>query len=566
MMNPEIIIDRAYAARNLPVKISASNLPTLKKGESFMAQVVSSQGGHVTFKTPEGKTFAAQMLAEFALQEGATAELLVRQNSSGKIIMQLLSVEAALSGAKKDALNSLGLQNNVQAREAAALFKQINIRPAEPQIQAVMNILKEHPALNVSAAVFFVANQLPPTAENVQTLLKLVSQGSDMGESLMALASQAMEEMAMGQPAGSAPFEAAASPAGLENTQPAKGNSTANISAQETQIYINVNEKTDAAPAANTARGEAPAAKPFTDAPPREAQMITQPAAKPQPQSGTQTQQTAHSAPMPGLVADEALQTPPQPPLQTKEQAIPQDNKEQPALPMQPPEAEASKAAITLPGQQDAATGASAGAPKQSAAEALIAKLAALLLSAEAVNAEELEKSAKNTREELPSLQQLIEQSSLKHKDALSAKFADIAAQEKLTADINRFACLHIPVTIGRQAQTAELYIYKNNRRGKRIDKENTVIFIGIDTPYLGRTEARLQIDKKNVSMVLKLENEAALKLAREQNAALYKALAGLGYRLTDTKIMKLEEKTTVVDAEEVLIKTDPPVFIDYKI
>ena len=156
----------------------------------------------------------------------------------------------------------------------------------------------------------------------------------------------------------------------------------------------------------------------------------------------------------------------------------------------------------------------------------------------------------------------------MKHKEMFTAKLQDIVSQDKLVADVNRFACFYIPVTIGEQAQTAELYIYKNNKRGKKIDKENTVIGIGIDTPHLGRVEARLQIEKKNVSLAMKLENEAALPLAKEQSGSLSKSLNELGYRLTDTKISKLTERTTIIDAEEEWIKPvgKTPVFIDYKV
>lgn len=94
------------------------------------------------------------------------------------------------------------------------------------------------------------------------------------------------------------------------------------------------------------------------------------------------------------------------------------------------------------------------------------------------------------------------------------------------------------------------------------------MIHIGIDTPRLGRVEARLQIEKKNISMALMLENENAAPLAKEQSAALYHSLSQLGYRLTETKVTKLAKRTTVIDAEEELIKTaqKTPVFIDYKI
>ena len=200
-MSPEIIIERVSAAQNLPARAPTQNLPALKQGESLLAQVLSTKGTNVTFKTAQGRVFTASMLAGFALAAGENVELFVKENSTGKILMQLISVEPASSGAKKDILSAMGLKENPQAREAAALLEKLNIKPTQSNMQSVMNSLKEHPALNVKAAVFFAANQIPATNANVQNLQKLVSKGNGIGENLMALAGQAQSSLAEGEPA-----------------------------------------------------------------------------------------------------------------------------------------------------------------------------------------------------------------------------------------------------------------------------------------------------------------------------------------------------------------------------
>jgi len=183
-------------------------------------------------------------------------------------------------------------------------------------------------------------------------------------------------------------------------------------------------------------------------------------------------------------------------------------------------------------------------------------------------DAGKLKKTASSTLEELDSVKEMVQKSDIKHKDDFAFKLSDMASKEQVCADINRYVCVHIPVVINQSVQTAEVYIFKRNKHGKKIDKENTVISLGLNMSNMGRVEALIQIDKKDIRLNFKLENEKAASVCKENTKGLYARFNEIGYRLIDTKVTQLTDKTTVLNAEEELVKAanKPSVFIDYKI
>jgi|GEM_PF-3876043 len=189
---------------------------------------------------------------------------------------------------------------------------------------------------------------------------------------------------------------------------------------------------------------------------------------------------------------------------------------------------------------------------KETEGRDIAGKLLGLFLEGEGLTAQMLKKAVKETPQKLAELQKMLENTDSTLQRHLSAKLEELTAQAKLPEDITRFAFAQIPI---RQAGygTAELYVYRRNRKGAQLDPGNACIALGLSTENLGRVEALIRIENRNIFIGMQVENEAAIPLFGEKTAELYKSLGRMRYALSELKVSPLGEPTTPANAEETL-------------
>ncbi len=110
--------------------------------------------------------------------------------------------------------------------------------------------------------------------------------------------------------------------------------------------------------------------------------------------------------------------------------------------------------------------------------------------------------------------------------------------------------------------------MYKDKKR-RRIDPENTAILIGLVTQNMGRVESLIRVEKKNVSLAFKVEDEEAIPLVRERARELSQAFKEYKYTLIETKVSPLRgQPATIENAEEVLraAVSRPQAYVDCKV
>lgn len=166
-----------------------------------------------------------------------------------------------------------------------------------------------------------------------------------------------------------------------------------------------------------------------------------------------------------------------------------------------------------------------------------------------------VKKNVADMPDKLKELKILLNNNDNKSKEAVF-KADYLEQQQKFMSDIKRVACYQIPFMINDQTQnTAELYVYENKNKSKSENGEEFAILIGLDTQYIGRVETLIKFQNKNVFLGFSLETDETLRSIKNSETKLAEAIESTGYHLVEMNASKLEKRTTVINAEEVLSK-----------
>jgi len=181
-----------------------------------------------------------------------------------------------------------------------------------------------------------------------------------------------------------------------------------------------------------------------------------------------------------------------------------------------------------------------------------------------------VKKLYKDLYKTLEIIKNAVEHSTSLQKDDILNKINNLQSNLKFINDINNHS-LYIPIPINIQGTntTGELYVLKNGKRGKKIDPQNTSVLISLNTPNLGQIDSLITVNKKNISINIRVEEQPIIKLIKENYIQLYNSLLEKGYKLVDVKCRLLEEEVNVINAEHTMQKEldlNKQKKIDYKI
>ena len=118
----------------------------------------------------------------------------------------------------------------------------------------------------------------------------------------------------------------------------------------------------------------------------------------------------------------------------------------------------------------------------------------------------------------------------------------------------NNVLYYQIPVKLDDYKSTAELYIMKRNHNKKKIDPNNSVLFLSLDTKNMGRIETILDIKGRNISISLRTESQTVSEFAKANIIVLYSALSDCGYKLADIKYSVIGSASTPAQQEKLLV------------
>ena len=583
---------RIEAVAQQSAAVQAGQKPVrLQQGDVVSATVVSRDGDGAVLKCEGGQVLRARLTAD--LQANDIVELMVSEASQDRLELRVVFVQPAVPhGAAAAAPPTLqGIQGLAEA------FAQMGCKADAAKI-ALATAMLENFSVDEKTAAFFAANDIQPTTQNVTAFAKL-KEGSRLGESLYGLAqlftaeeetagraATAYEPWAATQGQEATPVQtpramlaqqtisaqvrqpvqtskpactqgtAAPNPAGVPQSEPGltadapQGNRAVNALPPSLGVL-------QASPNEENAQETGGAHAMRTNA--QENQPESAPATMPQDkpalriQSGVGTPLTDEAA----LYAPAGIQE-----QDATSQAIAtrtDGEKGDNDTFIEKQELSLGETSLSKEAQSAAST------PKK--LETLVRKLLSAFAEGEGLDAQSLKKAARETPQRLAVLQKMVENTDSGVRRPASEKLGELAAQAKLSEDVSRFICLQVPVH-QKGYGTAELYVYKRNRKGSQLDPDNACIALGVSTENLGRVEALIRVENRNVFVGMHVENEAAVPDIGAKTAELYKSLGRMRYTLCECKVSPHAEPVTLANAEETLsaLANRTPAGIDLRI
>jgi hypothetical protein len=148
--------------------------------------------------------------------------------------------------------------------------------------------------------------------------------------------------------------------------------------------------------------------------------------------------------------------------------------------------------------------------------------------------------------------------SSLANKDNLINKVETLQDNIKFLNDINQQSSyIQIPLNMLNKNTTGEIYVLKRDTRRKRIDPDNVTLFISLDTKNMGKVESLIGVDRKSISINLRLTDQKVIDFIKQNYKGLYDGISERGYRLVDVKYRLIDEAVNLLNLKETVKKSN---------
>ncbi|MCX8131951.1 MAG: flagellar hook-length control protein FliK [Clostridia bacterium] len=195
-----------------------------------------------------------------------------------------------------------------------------------------------------------------------------------------------------------------------------------------------------------------------------------------------------------------------------------------------------------------------------------------LFVSIDSENLKE-EVNVKNIYKELYSnlsiVKDTLELSNIANKTALINNIEQMEDNIRFMNQLNNYSTyIQIPLNIFDRNTTGEFYVLKRDSRKQRINPENTTMFISLNTENMGQVDTFLGLNKKNISINMRVEDNKIVSFIKGYHKELYDRLKEKGYKLVDFKFKISEEDINLTNIAEVAEKefAQGRVTIDYRL
>ena len=191
--------------------------------------------------------------------------------------------------------------------------------------------------------------------------------------------------------------------------------------------------------------------------------------------------------------------------------------------------------------------------PSQKIYESLIAKTDILKTSPKT----SLKNVNRNLYEKLEIIKQELSQANNPKLHEIIPKIETIQDNIKFINEIGQNApYVQIPLNINGKNITGELYVMKRGGKSKKIDPENSTLYISLDTSNIGQIDTIISINKKSLSLVVKAEENDIIDFIKDNYLELFESLKEKGYKVIDIKYKLIEEtKVNPLNVSEVVEK-----------
>jgi len=180
--------------------------------------------------------------------------------------------------------------------------------------------------------------------------------------------------------------------------------------------------------------------------------------------------------------------------------------------------------------------------------EALIDKLFTRIAKNDSNAGERLRLARQELFARLALIEEAISRSAPPARAALVEQTGRLMDHVRLLNSIDQFVYMQLPVMIGEERKTAELYLFKR-KGGKKPDPENVNILLALDLENMGHWESLINFRNKDVSVKMEVAGLEEKKYFGDNTVMLLGMLAEAGFKLVSVNITYSEEETTPLNA-----------------
>ena len=567
---------------------------SLKDGDQVKAEVLSNDKGAVVMKTDEGQIFRARLDTDAVLSQGDKV-LLEFAGKEGKLVFLSLIGEETAGGETTGQSALVRDFDDKSLAPFAGKLAELHMNVTEEAARTMRELILQNPGMTLEEAAFLASNKLTGDESLVKAALAVLSNGEKTDE-LLARLIDLLGSRESTTPAESTPNSTLQTPQSMEqNPLPALN---AQLSTGESPLtdWLKTAGESAAAAAESPEKGVPPDAQFASQTIITQSDTILQ---SRNIQNNVENQQNlVFSAEQPALEAQKPVITQPETPqIPIPASPEPAINSNEP----QPPTEQTQNSTLQTPQSTQLpqlsnpqtpnsnleshgkviaqllsdipefrGTPASAlerfsnmllrtvnyssdmpGGDTKKLAD-LLDKLFARIEKNDADAGERL----RNTREELFARLALVEEAISRAAPQARTEMLEqtrrVMDHVRLLNSIDQFVYVQLPVRMGEERKTAELYLFRK-KNGKRVDPENVNILLALDLENMGHWEGLINIRNKDVSIRMEVRGGAEKEYFSEKTVMLHGLLAEAGFKLVGTGITYSEEETTPLTALSVL-------------
>ncbi|TYQ18249.1 UNVERIFIED_CONTAM: flagellar hook-length control protein FliK [Acetivibrio alkalicellulosi] len=168
---------------------------------------------------------------------------------------------------------------------------------------------------------------------------------------------------------------------------------------------------------------------------------------------------------------------------------------------------------------------------------------------------------------EIEIIKDVINQSEFLGKGEIIDKIDNIQNNLRFLNELNNHnTYIQIPLNFFNNKHTGELYILKRNGGKKNINRENTSVFLSLNTLNLGQVDTLINLNKKNITLNISAKTTEMINFIKENYAQLYNTLLEKGYKVVDIRYRILEDSVNILNVNNIAEKESKTQKLDYKI
>ena len=543
-----VITEQAIAPKGL-----ADILGKLDTGDIVRAKVLEITSGELMLKLFDGTVFRAAAAVEIDTAPGENLELVVKGKNGGTLVLETVKKDAFVDTTRNEEiklLNDLNIKPDTKNIQLAGEIKKAGINATRDIFEKVTQLLDEFKALSPEKAVFLSTKSISSEPRTINTAIKLIEGSLKLGSQLEDLHT-IISSLAEGKITG----KTVTSSQKMPREQMPAAESNKPISAlvyeepvnklQSRQPLTNENITDNKKNTVNNAAVH------------NEVNIDTDSHNK----NSLKTQQRISDT-----SANKALN-------------FKQDNTTAFAKGLPEPEIKPNESGIFKITETDQDillykhknSGENSKEIKELAGK-LNEAFKSLFVNTESENLSselDVKKIYKDILDKLDSIKDISQRLGLPERADITARASNIEDGIKLLNQIStNNIYVQIPLNLSGFNTTGDLYIIKKDKSKKRIDPQNAVMLISLDTQNLGRVETLIDVKGKNVGINLRAEEQKVIEFIRDNYRHLYSSLMDKGYRLVDIKYRLLTERTNPANVERSVEKElkEGKISVDLKI